>query len=121
VRGALAIAVAAAALLVPAGAAGDAPGRLLVRGFEYDLVLSRAKLDPGRALIQFANSGEDPHDLWIHRLGGIRYRTVGELGPGDQGEIELHLRRGSRYEMWCSLADHRDLGMEATLRVRRHR
>ena len=69
----------------------------------------------------YSLTGEDPHDLWIHRLGGIRYRTVGELGPGEQGEIELHLRRGSRYEMWCSIADHRDLGMEATLRVRRHR
>jgi plastocyanin len=126
-RGALARSLAAAALVAAlAGSesalAGDGPTRLQVRGSEFDLTLSRAKVDPGRARIEFVNQGEDPHDLKLRRLGTSRRFALGEVEPGGVAEFEsLRLRRASRYRFWCSLEDglHRQSGMEATLRVRR--
>lgn len=121
-RRALAITVVAVAML-PASAAG-APTRVSATGdeqseTEMSLVLSRAKVDPGKAIIQFINSGEDVHDLQLKRKGAQDVqRSTGNVDPGQQDEVELKLRKDSRYQLWCSITNHRDLGMEATLKVR---
>ncbi len=113
--------VAIAAAVVLGGPAGAAPGppRLLVTGREYDLTLSRAKIDSGNAIVQFANDGEDPHDLRIKRVGAVgKGRGAGETAPGGLAEFRTKVRTGARYVLWCSLANHRALGMVAHLRVR---
>jgi hypothetical protein len=122
-RLAVGLALLLAAVSAPAEAAKPppAPSRLLVRGEEFNLLLSQLKLNPGNAIVQFQNAGEDPHDLWIQRVGGSGQLSIGELAPGDVGELGLRLERDSRYELWCSLPRHRELGMEASLRVRRKR
>jgi hypothetical protein len=128
-RSAVALALLLAASAVSAEAAKPppapnpppGPSRLLVRGEEFNLLLSQLKLNPGAAIIQFRNEGEDPHDLWIQRVGSPERLSIGELAPGDVGELSLRLARDSRYAMWCSLGNHRELGMDASLRVRRKR
>jgi plastocyanin len=123
---AIVVAIAAAAALpamaVPAGA-GEAPtSRLGVRGTEFSLVLTRAKLPPGPALVQFQNAGEDPHDLRLRRVGTTRETGTGEVGSGDVTSFSVGwLKRRSAYRLWCSLPNHSDWGMEATLRVGRRR
>jgi plastocyanin len=123
-RAVLAAAAAlACAALAPPAAPGSAPPkpptRVLVRAQEFDLLLSRLRVDPGSAVIQYYNDGEDSHDLVVQRAGDPDAVAIPELPPGELGEIGLELRRRSRYVMWCSLPNHRELGMEATLRVRR--
>jgi plastocyanin len=115
-----ALALAALAMLgVGAVSAGADPGptRVGVRGKEFTLLLSRLKVEPGDAIVQFVNAGEDPHDLSIQRIGDPELYSVPELPPGEVGEVGLYLRRKSSYRLWCSLPNHRELGMEATLRV----
>jgi uncharacterized cupredoxin-like copper-binding protein len=114
VRRAALLAVAIA--LLAADSAAAAPARLLVEGREFNLTLSRAKLKHGKAIIQLANRGEDPHDLAIKRVGGGQ-RRIGKTLPGELGEWEGRLRRG-RYKLFCTIEGHRALGMRATLRVR---
>jgi uncharacterized cupredoxin-like copper-binding protein len=111
----------AAIALAPAHGATPGPTRVLVRGEEYDLLLSQLKVNPGDAIVELYNAGEDSHDLQIQRTGDGDQLSIGELPPGELGELALHLRRDSRYVMWCSLANHRELGMEASLRVSRKR
>jgi uncharacterized cupredoxin-like copper-binding protein len=94
-----------------------APARLLVEAREFNLTLSRGKLERGRAIVQLANQGEDPHDLAIKRIGGKRRGAIPETRPGALGEWEGRLRRG-RYRLFCTLEGHRALGMRARLRVR---
>lgn len=125
--------LAVAALAVLALGAGSAsarpqplPDRVMVRGTEFDLVLSKPKLVPGEAVLQFLNDGEDPHDLRVQRLdpsgqpGGPEF-SLGVVGPGDYENLGARLRKSSTYVMWCSLSDHRELGMEATLRTKNRR
>ena len=123
-RGA-ALALAAVGLLLALWSVGAAAAggetKLGVRATEWNLLLSRAAVDPGDAEISYQNAGEDPHDLRLRRKGSARVHSIAELQPSEVAELDLRLRRDSRYVMWCSTLDgvHRELGMEATLRVRR--
>jgi hypothetical protein len=98
------------------------PIRIGVRGDEFDLVLSRTRVAPGPAVVQFQNAGEDPHDLKLRRLGSSSELGTGELGPGAVANLpRVWLKRASTYRLWCSLPDHVSYGMEATLRVKKKR
>jgi hypothetical protein len=126
VRRWLACGALAAALL----GSGQAPAadrerpltRVGVRGSEFDLVLSRTRVVPGPAVVQFQNAGEDPHDLKLRRRGGGVELGTGELEPGEIANLpRVWLKRAAAYRLWCSLPDHASYGMEATLRVKRRR
>ena len=84
----------------------------------YHLVLSRASVKAGSALIELQNTGQDPHDLRLRRIGGTRTYRIPGTKPGRRTTLEISLLPG-RYRLWCSVADHRALGMRAILRVRR--
>jgi hypothetical protein len=115
----------ALALAGPAPANPDRPGpeRLLVRGTEFDLTLSKRRPRPGPVVIQFLNDGEDPHDLRVRRADDPSAPEIGfgELGPGEYESIETRLRKRTAYVLWCSLPEHRGLGMDASLRTKRRR
>ena len=115
IRAALVV-LTAFAVLSPHGAA--APARLGVSAREFHLVLSRASVKAGRATIQLQNDGEDVHDLRVRRVGGVHLFRFPLTSPGDNSELAIRMRPG-RYRLWCSVADHAQLGMRAVLRVRR--
>jgi plastocyanin len=95
-----------------------APARMQVSATEYNFGLSRHTIKAGRALIELANFGEDPHDLRLHRVGGTKVWGTRVVAPEETVTLSAKLPPG-RYQLWCSLADHRALGMEATLVVRK--
>jgi hypothetical protein len=113
------LALAGPVSLAPASPAGErAPSRLLVTAREYSLTLSRPKIAPGQAIVQLYDFGEDPHNLNLKRIGASRAYSIGDVEPGATGSVELKLRQRSRYRLWCSIANHADLGMVATLRTK---
>lgn len=108
----------AAPVAAEAAPIADPPSRLLVTAREYSLTLSRPKLPGGTAIVQLYNYGEDPHDLNLQRQGSDRVFEVGDVEPGATGSIELRLRRGSRYRLWCAIDPHAALGMDTKLRTK---
>src|SRR4029078_6679403 len=72
----------------------------------------------GRVKIELVNFGEDPHNLKLRRVGGTHVYTVGETLPGARTTKTFRFRHG-RFRYWCSVADHKELGMKGTLRVTR--
>jgi hypothetical protein len=87
------------------------PAHLLVEATEFHFTLSRTSLKAGRAVIQLAIRGEDPHDLRLKRV------AIGETQPGEVGEWSGRLKPG-RYKLFCSLPGHERAGMRAYLTVR---
>ena len=85
---------------------------------EFHLVLSRPSVKAGVVEIELQNVGQDPHDLRVRRVGGTHTFSIPVTGPGKRRSIAIRMRPG-RYQLWCSVADHRQLGMQAFLRVRR--
>jgi hypothetical protein len=112
------MAFAALALAPGAAAATPGPTRIQVGAKEYYFVLSRRTVVAGPAIIELVNYGEDPHDLRVERVGGTHvYRTaLLRPGPGPGYDLSLTLRPG-KYELWCGVANHRQLGMQAVLTV----
>jgi len=112
------VALAALVLLVAPGSAGAYPTRVQAVADEFTLTLSRISVPNKRVRIELVNFGEDPHDLRLRRIGGARTFVIPETLPGERTTRTFDLRPG-RYRVWCSVADHREQGMRATLRVRR--
>ena len=113
------IGVVAAAFMAGGPAAAIAPpARMQVAATEFNFGLSRHTIKAGRALIELANYGEDPHDLRLKRIGGTKIWGTPVVAPEDTAVLSAKLPPG-RYQLWCSLANHRALGMTATLVVKR--
>ncbi len=94
------------------------PARVQVAAQEFSFALSRPSIKAGRAIVELANFGEDPHDLRMERIGGTRVYRTPLVQPGDQYDLVVTLLPG-RYRLWCSVADHRARGMIAVLVVRK--
>jgi plastocyanin len=95
-----------------------APARVQVVAREYSFSLSRLHVPAGTAVIELANFGQDPHDLRVQRVGAKHVAGLGVVPPGKRGELTVKLAPG-RYSFWCSVANHRKLGMRTTLVVTR--
>ena len=94
------------------------PARVQIVAQEFRLSLSRRTIKAGLAVLELSNMGQDAHDLVLERAGGrrvlVRWRVT---QPGSVLSREVRLKPGV-YRLACSVANHRALGMQATLRVR---
>jgi plastocyanin len=102
------------------GGTSGPTGRLLVTAkeissSELQLQLSRPSLSPGSAIVEQYNAGSDPHNLILERAGQIAF-AYPTLDPGGDQRQTVYLARGT-YTLYCSLLNHRSLGMQATLTV----
>ena len=94
------------------------PARVQVVAQEFRFALSRQTIRAGAAIVELRNGGEDAHDLRMRRVGGTRVYAWPAVQPGKVVDNTLKLLPGT-YALWCSVANHRALGMRATLVVRR--
>jgi uncharacterized cupredoxin-like copper-binding protein len=92
------------------------PARVQVVAQEFNYSLSRATVRAGRVIIELVNHGQDTHDLDIRRIGATRIFRFPSVQPGQVVDRELKLVPG-RYLLWCAIANHREMGMHAQLRV----
>lgn len=99
-------------------AAPPAPARVQVVAREFSFALSRQTIRAGRAIIELRNAGEDAHDLRLRRVGGTHVWAWPVTPAGGVADEEVTLQPG-RYVLYCSVANHRALGMTATLVVRK--
>ena len=103
-----------------AGGSSGPPARLLatereLSATQLQLQLSRATLPAGAAIVEQYNAGSDPHNLVLERKGFVVF-SYPALGPGGDQRQTLNLSRGT-WTLYCSLLNHRALGMQATLTV----
>ncbi|MBA3366157.1 MAG: hypothetical protein H0U03_10305 [Actinobacteria bacterium] len=116
---AVALATAVACFVSPASATREivVPSRVQVVATEFQLALSRRTIKSGRAVVELVNYGEDDHDLRMLRLArGAKMLKIRTVLPGDDAQLRATLAPG-KFVLWCSIADHRKLGMEARLTV----
>jgi hypothetical protein len=108
-----------ALLFLAAPAQAAAPARVLVEAREFRFTLSRTTVKPGKAIVQLAIRGEDPHDLKLRKLGAVRARiaSVPETLPGGVAEWRGTLTKG-KWELYCSIEGHKQAGMRTVLKAR---
>ena len=99
-------------------AATPPPARVQVVAQEFRFALSRRTIEAGHAIIELRNAGEDAHDLLLQRVGGHKVWAWPVTPAGGVVDKELTLPPGT-YRLWCGVANHRALGMRATLVVKK--
>jgi plastocyanin len=95
------------------------PARVQIVAQEFRYALSRRVIKAGPAILELRNMGEDAHDLVLLRAdGGKVVVRWPEAQPGTVVDREVRLRPGL-YRFVCTVANHRALGMQALLTVRK--
>jgi len=98
-------------------AAVPPPARVQVVAQEFRYSLSRQTIKAGWAVIELRNAGQDAHDLRLRRVGGTSVYVWPVSQPGTVVDRTVKLLPG-RYRLYCGVANHRTLGMQATLVVK---
>lgn len=116
------LAAALSLLVLAAGVASarppnPGPARVQVTAKEFFLALSRRSIASGPAIVELVNFGEDAHDLRLQRIGGRHVYRTPVVQSGDYFDLGVTLGPG-RYRLWCGVANHRQLGMNAVLTVK---
>jgi hypothetical protein len=96
------------------GRAENGTVRVTVRDFELEPQVVRAN---GRSLtFRVVNRGRLPHNFHIRGVGRVRLE-IGTMLPGESETASVRLPRGE-FRMFCSIANHEELGEYGSLRVR---
>lgn len=82
---------------------------------DYDLELPEAQLAPGTYTFVAEQQGEVTHALSIEGPG-VSESTPWIAPGGGSEEFTVTLEPGT-YQLWCPVANHRELGMETEIEV----
>jgi plastocyanin len=88
-----------------------------VKAVEWSYTLSRPEVTAGKVVVELSNQGEDNHNLKLQREGsGDPPLVVPEAAPDEHTTASFNLQVGT-YRLYCSLFEHDEKGMHATLVV----
>lgn len=86
-----------------------------VAGTEYNLIPKSINLEAGKPVkIVYKNTGTLPHDLVITELG-VRTKVI---GGGKEDTLIFTPDKSGNFTFFCSVGNHRQLGMEGSVRVK---
>ena len=99
-----------------AGTTAAAPGTAMtVTESEFTIALPSKTLPAGTYTFTVTNNGKFAHNLTVDGAG-VQDKATPTLGPGSTGDLTVTLQKGS-YEFYCSVDNHKDMGMDVTVQV----
>jgi len=111
----IAVAIVASTGDEPAARAAERRVTIVLDDFRYRPQTIRAR--PGRLTVVLRSRARLGHNFNLRRGGRRPFATVSPIKPGARETKRLNLERGD-YRMFCSIANHEELGMYGTLTVR---
>ena len=99
-----------------AGTAAAAPGTAMtVTESEFTITLPSKTLTAGTYTFNVTNKGKFAHNLTVDGAG-VQDKATTTLAPGSTGDVTVTLQKGS-YEFYCSVDNHKEMGMDVTVQV----
>lgn len=100
-----------------ASGSADAPASQTLTATEGEMYIevSEDALSAGSYTIEVVNEGTGTHDLVVER-DGDDVASTDNIAPGDSTTLTVELEPGE-YVFYCSVANHRAMGMEVTVTV----
>ena len=104
-----------------AGASGSpartvgADGTLTATEAEFSISIGGDIVAAGPYLITVDNQGNATHDLVVAQ-NGAKIAGTPSIAPGQSASLSVTLRPGT-YAFYCSIGNHRTMGMELTVHV----
>jgi uncharacterized cupredoxin-like copper-binding protein len=83
---------------------------------EYRLDPSDPIVQPGTVSFKATNDGSVDHNLEVEGPEGEE-ELEQDIAPGQSGTLTVDLSKPGRYEFYCPVGDHRELGMEGEITV----
>jgi len=109
----------AASSSAPAASTGvpeqPAGGTLAVTSVDFGYELPSTDLAAGDYTIDLTNGGNATHDLVVEK-DGADVAATDTIGPGQTSSLTVTLEPGE-YVFYCSVGNHRSMGMEVTVTV----
>ncbi|MDQ6688169.1 MAG: plastocyanin/azurin family copper-binding protein [Actinomycetota bacterium] len=101
----------------PSGSGQAVAGtRVTATETEYKIVLSRSAFTPGTYTFVAKNSGAATHALTMDGPG-VKDKSTSQVSGGQSAPVTVKLQKGT-YELYCPVANHKQLGMHTTITVR---
>jgi plastocyanin len=82
---------------------------------DFSISLDDDSLTPGSYTITVMNNGSATHDLAVEEDGTTEAKSD-KIGPGESTTLTVDLDAGE-YVFYCSIGNHRAMGMELTVQV----
>ena len=100
-----------------ATSSAEAPASQTLTATEGEMFIevSEDALSAGSYTIEVVNEGSATHDLVVER-DGADVASTDSIGPGSSATLTVDLEPGE-YVLYCSIANHRSMGMEVTVTV----
>ncbi|WP_116452974.1 cupredoxin domain-containing protein [Blastococcus litoris] len=86
-----------------------------VTAVDFGLELDEDSVTAGQVEFTLVNDGSSTHDLVVER-DGQDVAAADAVDPGRTSTVTVTLEPGE-YVLYCSIANHRAMGMETTIRV----
>jgi uncharacterized cupredoxin-like copper-binding protein len=98
-------------------AANGAESTVRVSETDYKLDPSDPTIKPGLVTFDVRNDGQVVHSLEVEGPNGEQ-SLPSDLSPGQSGILSVDLSKPGRYEFYCPVGNHKQMGMEGTITVR---
>jgi uncharacterized cupredoxin-like copper-binding protein len=82
---------------------------------EYSISLSTQTFTAGPYTFTVHNTGQTAHNLTIEGPG-VDKQATSTIQPGQTANLTVTFQKGS-YELWCSVDEHKDQGMDLHITV----
>ena len=87
-----------------------------VKETEFKLTPADPKVKKGTVTFNVTNAGNVTHSLEVEGPGGEK-RLPKELQPGESGTIKVDLSKDGKYEWYCPVDNHKQMGMKGEITV----
>ncbi len=98
-------------------AAGGGGGQTVnMKETDFKLNPSDPTVKAGTVRFDISNDGQTLHSLEVEGPSGEKSLSS-ELQPGDSGTLQVDLNKPGKYEFYCPVDGHRDMGMQGEITV----
>jgi uncharacterized cupredoxin-like copper-binding protein len=98
-------------------AAGGAGGAVNLSATDFKFNPSDPTVKSGEVTFVEKNDGQTTHSLEIEDVNGQDKELEGSVQPGQSGTLKVNLPPG-KYEFYCPIDNHRDMGMTGEITVK---
>ncbi len=106
----------AASSTTTAAQAGGSGSNVDISETDFKLNPSDPKVKAGQVTFNVSNDGQTVHSLEVEGPNGEQ-KLPSELSPGQKGILSVDLSKPGKYEFYCPVGNHKQLGMKGEITV----
>lgn len=99
------------------GASGGGASTVNVSETDFKLNPSDPTVSAGKVTINASNDGQTTHSIEVEAPSGDQ-ELKSDLAPGQSGSMTVDLSKPGKYEFYCPIGSHKQMGMVGEITVK---